>query len=203
MKDLKEYIESGILELYVLGMAGADEMKEVEKMAAAHPEVENEIKLITQSLKSYSKATGAQANSTIKPMVLAVIDYQERMMAGEQPTVPPVLNQNSKPEDYSTWLKRKDMVLPDNASEIFAKLIGVTPEVTTAILWIRTETPYEIHDHEYERFLILEGTCEINVDDKIYGLKAGDYMSIPLHVGHFVKVTSSTPCKAILQRVAA
>jgi mannose-6-phosphate isomerase-like protein (cupin superfamily) len=95
------------------------------------------------------------------------------------------------------------MVLPDNASEIFAKLIGVTPEVTTAILWIRTETPYEIHDHEYERFLILEGTCEINVDDKIYGLKAGDYMSIPLHVGHFVKVTSSTPCKAILQRVAA
>jgi mannose-6-phosphate isomerase-like protein (cupin superfamily) len=203
MTDLKEYIESGILELYVLGLANVEEIKEVGKMAAVHPEVQEEIERITESLKKYSKEKGAQANATIKPMVLAVIDYQERMMAGEHPTIPPILNEKSKPSDYSSWLNRRDMVLPVDSNEIFAKLIGATPEATTAIVWIKTETPYEIHTHEHERFLIIEGTCDMVIDNKTYKLVPGNYMSIPLNAGHFVKVTSDHPCKVILQRVAA
>ncbi len=60
-----------------------------------------------------------------------------------------------------------------------------------------------MHTHELEKFLILEGTCDITIEDEVYSLKAGDFLSIPLYNKHDVKVTSLNPCKAILQRIAA
>jgi mannose-6-phosphate isomerase-like protein (cupin superfamily) len=63
--------------------------------------------------------------------------------------------------------------------------------------------PDEIHDNEYEKFLIVEGECDITVGTNVHHLTPGNYFSIPLHATHSVKVTSKTPCKVILQRVAA
>jgi len=34
-------------------------------------------------------------------------------------------------------------------------------------------------------------------------MKAGDYISIPLHITHRVDVTSQSSCKVILERTAA
>jgi mannose-6-phosphate isomerase-like protein (cupin superfamily) len=64
-------------------------------------------------------------------------------------------------------------------------------------------SPAEIHHDEYERFLIVEGTCDITIEKKVHHLKSGDFLAIPLFANHTVKVTSNIPCKAILQRVAA
>jgi mannose-6-phosphate isomerase-like protein (cupin superfamily) len=136
-------------------------------------------------------------------MVLATIDFTERLKNGEQQSFPPVLTEQSKIDDYNEWLKREDMFLPDDADSIYVKLIGYTPDVTSAMVWIKHYTPSEVHNNEFEKFLIVEGTCDITVDEKIYSLVAGDYLSIPLYVSHHVKVTSKTPCKVILQRVAA
>ena len=73
----------------------------------------------------------------------------------------------------------------------------------TAVIWIGQMAPDETHDDEHEKFLILEGTCDITVGNDVHHLKAGDYFAIPLHKTHMVKVTSDVPCKAILQRIAA
>ena len=64
-------------------------------------------------------------------------------------------------------------------------------------------TSPEIHTKEYERFLIIEGTCDIKIGDDVFHLKAGDYKEIPLFIEHSLIVTSDIPCKVILQRVAA
>jgi mannose-6-phosphate isomerase-like protein (cupin superfamily) len=203
MKNVKSFIESGILEMYVLGFASDEEIKEVQQMCATHAEVRAEVENICYSLKTYAEAGVEVPNSTIKPMILGSIDYMERLQKGEKPTFPPVLNEKSTAADYSQWLDRKDMVLPTHFDDIYVKLIGYTPQVTCGIVWIKRETPYEVHDTEHEKFLILEGTCDIVIDGKVHALVPGDYMSIPLHAGHTVKVTSKTPCKVILQRVAA
>jgi mannose-6-phosphate isomerase-like protein (cupin superfamily) len=113
-----------------------------------------------------------------------------------------MLNENSVVEDYAAWLNRNDMVLRDG-EDLYAKIIGFTPETITAIAWIKDYSPHEVHDHEYEKFLIVEGTCNIIVDDEVNELVPGDYFAIPLHKTHMVKVTSAIPCKVILQRVAA
>jgi mannose-6-phosphate isomerase-like protein (cupin superfamily) len=203
MRNLEAFIESGILELYVLGIASAEEKREAEEMLAAYEEVREEIERISEALQSYSERHAAIPNATIKPMILASIDYEERLRKGEQPSNPPILNNNSTFKDYSQWLDREDMVIPTDFNGIHAKLIGHTPQATSAIVWIQSETPYEKHHQEHEKFLILEGTCDIIIDEKVHHLVPGDYMSIPLHAGHYVKVTSTIPCKVILQRVAA
>ncbi len=203
MNNITKYIESGILELYVLGLTNPQETDEINELMKIYPEVCNEVDLIADALKIYSITNSPLPNASLKAMVLATIDFTERLKNGEQQSFPKILNEQSKIEDYNEWLNREDMFLPTEEDEIYAKIIGFTPQVTTAILWLSDSTPAEIHTKEFEKFLILEGTCDITINDKVYSLIPGNYLSIPLHVSHHVKVTSIKPCKAILQRVAA
>jgi mannose-6-phosphate isomerase-like protein (cupin superfamily) len=201
--NIRKYIESGILEIYVLGLASKEESEDVEKMAASYPEIKKEILEIGIALEKYAEKNGVNPHPAIQPLLMATIDYTERLESGEPQSFPPVLNGNSRIEDYNEWLTRKDMIAPSEYEEIYAKIIGYTPEVTSAIVWIKNMTPDEVHSDEFEKFLIIEGTCDITVGEKINHLKAGDYFAIPLHENHQVKVTSTIPCKVILQRVAA
>ncbi|MBA2612055.1 MAG: cupin domain-containing protein [Bacteroidetes bacterium] len=203
MKNVNEYINSGILEMYVLGLTSSEENNEVDQMAGSYPEVNAEIHAISKALITYSESNTNTIDPTIKPMVMATIDYTERLKNGEKPTVPPMLNEKTVISDFSSWLNRKDIVLPEEAEDIEIKIIGHQPDVMTAIVWIKDATPYEVHENEFEKFFILEGTCDIITDTKIYKMVPGDYFAVPLHMGHTVKVTSKTPCKVILQRVAA
>ena len=203
MMGIKEYIESGLLELYVLGNATKKQSAEVEKMASAYPEIAAEIEIICEALNKYAQLIAVAPNPVVKPFLMAVIDYSERIKNGEEISFPPVLTQNSSVEDYGNWLNRNDMCTPVDLSDVYAKIIGNTDTVITAIVWIKKYAPQEIHDNEYERFLIVEGTCDIVVDNEINHLVPGDYFAIPLYKHHSVKVTSAIPCKIILQRVAA
>lgn len=201
--DIKEYIASGILEQYVLGTISEEAILIVEQMAATYPEIKEEILSISYVLEQLAIENAVSPDQTIKPFIMATIDFMERMENGEQPSFPPILNDTSQLIDFASWINRDDMVLPSDAGDLYAKIIGYTPEATTAIAWIRGNAPVETHDKEYEKFLIIEGTCDIVVEDKIYQLVPGDYFAIPLHKSHQVRVTSSIPCKVILQRIAA
>ncbi len=202
MTSDKEYINSGMLEQYVLGYTSPAESTEVELMAATYPAIKMEIEAIHESLEAYAMEQAIKPNPIIKPFLLATVDYSKRIKNGEPATVPPVLNESSAIEDYAPWLNRTDMMVPDD-NDIFAKIIGYTPEAITAIVWIKEYAPHEVHDHEFEKFLIVEGTCNIIVEDTVHALIPGDYFAIPLHKNHLVKVTSAIPCKVILQRIAA
>ena len=201
--NIQEYIASGILEMYVLGDVTPEEALEVEKLAAVHEEIRNEIEEISDALQQYAAAQTAAPHPALKPFLIATIDYMERLQKGEQPAFPPLLNAGSKMEDYSQWIDRPDMIKGEDFEEMKAKIIGYTPEVQTAIVWIKTMAPHEVHDDQYEKFLILEGSCDIMIGEEKHSLKAGDYFSIPLHAVHHLIVTSSIACKAILQRIAA
>lgn len=52
--DTKQYIESGILELYVYGLLSKTENKEVSQMAKDHPEIEAEIISIEKAIVNLS-----------------------------------------------------------------------------------------------------------------------------------------------------
>ena len=78
MMALKEYIESGILESYVLGITSAKESAEVEEMSATYNEIRTEINLISESMEKYAELHAIQPPITIRPFVLATIDYTER-----------------------------------------------------------------------------------------------------------------------------
>lgn len=198
-----EYIASGILELYMLGATSAEENREVEELAAAYPEIRNELDAISIALEEYAHLQAIEPHATIKPLLFATLDYTKRLTNGEAPSFPPQLNEHSAISDYSEWLDRKDLNPSDSFDKMHVSIIGYTPAMTTAIVRIREMAPDEVHTDEFEKFLIIEGTCDITIGEKVHSLKAGDYLAIPLHENHFVKVTSEIPCKVILQRIAA
>jgi mannose-6-phosphate isomerase-like protein (cupin superfamily) len=203
MNDLKDYMNSGILEEYVLGLTSETEDQEVCAMALEHPEIQNEIDAIAAALTLYGETVAPELDPTIKPMVMATIDYTERLKGGEAASFPPELTETSTIADFETWINRDDMQLPDDFDQLHLKLIGCEPQKTTGILWLKYGSPEEIHHTQFEKFLVLEGSCEVTIDGKVNPLAKGDYLQIPLHLKHDVRVTSTVPCKVILQRLAA
>jgi mannose-6-phosphate isomerase-like protein (cupin superfamily) len=202
MKSRQDYIDSGILELYVLGETTLEESAQIAHLAAEDPLLQKEITEIELALEMYSKAHSVEPDPLIRPFLLATIDYSDRIRNGEKPSLTPILTKNSRVADYSEWLNREDMILPEDFDSIYAKIISHTHELICAIVWIKEMAPQEVHDNEFEKFLIVEGSCSITIEEKVYHLEAEDYSTIPLHKKHYVTVTSEIPCKVILQRIA-
>lgn len=204
MKTAIDYINSGILEMYALGLTSPAENIDITNIAKQFPEVEIEITAILNTLNTQLTDTTVKPDVTGKSFLMSIVDYTERLKAGEAPTNPPILNDTSNIIDYQEWLQRKEMVLPSEFDEeYFVRIIGFNPEAITAIAWLKTGAPEETHTKELERFLILEGTCDVYHEGKVTSLKAGSYLEMKLFEKHHIIVTSDIPCKMILQRVAA
>ena len=65
----------------------------------------------------------------------------------------------------------------------------------------RTDVDDEVHEHEQESFLVLEGECECHIGDTVYRLGPGGFIEIPLHLNHNVRVLSPYVV-AVLQHIA-
>jgi mannose-6-phosphate isomerase-like protein (cupin superfamily) len=201
--EKEELLSSGLLELYVLGVTEPNENALVKELVQLYPELLEEIKSIELALEQHAIANAVAPDPIIRPFLMATLDYIDRMKAGEIFIPPPILNDGSSAEDYLPWIERPDMKLPDDFDEVYAKILNSDDQGMTAIAWIKSMAPQEVHDHEFEKFLILEGTCSIHIEDEVFALVPGDYLAIPLQKKHHVLVTSAIPCKVILQRIAA
>lgn len=72
--NLQAYITSGILELYVHGLATPEEIREVEAMAEQHPEVQQELDAINKALESYAGIHGVEPPEGLKDMIMQRLD---------------------------------------------------------------------------------------------------------------------------------
>ena len=72
--DIKKYIESGILENYVLGLTSEKENQEVQKLAAQHPEIKKELDEIERSLELYAEAGKIKAPEHLEAKILNQIE---------------------------------------------------------------------------------------------------------------------------------
>jgi anti-sigma-K factor RskA len=70
VEDIKAYIESGILELYVLGDVTHEEKLQVEAMAAQHPAIKAELEEIERSLQLYAEANAVEPTENLRDKVL-------------------------------------------------------------------------------------------------------------------------------------
>jgi mannose-6-phosphate isomerase-like protein (cupin superfamily) len=203
MNTIQEYIDSGTLELYVLGMTTEEENIEIAKLAIENIDIRSEIEAIEKAFQLTAETVAPEISPATKAMVMATIDYTERLKNGEEFIIPPLLTKNSKIEDFETWINRSNMQVSEDYETIDAKIISATPEAATIIVWLKHGAPIEVHDKEYEHFLIVEGSCTITIGDDVHNLVSGDYLAIPLYIGHSVEVTSKLACKIVLQRIAA
>ncbi|CAN5368530.1 hypothetical protein BH09BAC6_BH09BAC6_35020 [soil metagenome] len=70
MEDLKAYIETGILELYVLGDVSPAEKLQVEEMASKHPAVRAELDEIERSMEFYAAENAVEPQDALRSRVL-------------------------------------------------------------------------------------------------------------------------------------
>lgn len=70
MEDIKAYIESGILELYVLGDISQAEKLQVEEMASKHPSIKAELVEIERSMELYAQENAIEPAEQLRDRVL-------------------------------------------------------------------------------------------------------------------------------------
>ncbi|MBK7937805.1 MAG: anti-sigma factor [Lewinellaceae bacterium] len=74
--DIQSFIQSGLLETYVLGQCSAEERQLVERMVAQHPEVRAELSAIEQALEGYAAANAVKPPEWMKGRIEEVIENQ-------------------------------------------------------------------------------------------------------------------------------
>lgn len=76
--DIQRFLNTGILEKYVLGLASPEEMEEVERMAKEYPEVDKHICKMQDCMEEYAELHAVRPPQHLKKQVLNAIDQQER-----------------------------------------------------------------------------------------------------------------------------
>lgn len=71
--DLQSFLQSGLIEAYVLGQCSAAERAEVEQMAARYPEVRAEIAAVEQALEQYAQSNAVPPPDWMKGRVLDLV----------------------------------------------------------------------------------------------------------------------------------
>ena len=196
-----ELIGSGTLELYALGMLSAEENLAIESEAVRSTEVGMELDRIQAALETLAERQAIAPPESLKRRVVEALDrvVKDRAATGR----PPVLHPRSKPSDYSAWLNDPAVVRPPDAGPMHIVPLHQSEGEGTGVLWLTLGAPEETHTDEIEKFLILEGTCDVEFNGRVYQLVPGSVLTVPLHTPHTIRITSDIPCKILLQRIAA
>ena len=77
MENLKAYIESGVLELYVLGDLSPEETLQVEEIASQNPEVRDEIAAIEQAMEQYAMQNAVEPSADVETRLFKNLGLSE------------------------------------------------------------------------------------------------------------------------------
>jgi anti-sigma-K factor RskA len=73
--EAKDIISSGILELYVLGIASHEEVNQVEQWLLSYPEVKEELFHIENAIEEYAKANAVEPPAALKERIVGKIEF--------------------------------------------------------------------------------------------------------------------------------
>lgn len=194
--NLEPYIESGLLELYVLDNLSPAERNGVERMLAIYPTLKVEILKIELALERYAKLQAVTPSTILEDIVINRILNLSKTEILDISNLP-LINGDS---DYQKWQTLIDTLSIEPLSDRTVKVLRHDAEVTQMLIISTTDIEEEIHENEHESFLILAGTCKCTIGDHVRFMKAGDFMQIPLYIPHDVEILSEQ-VTAILQRV--
>mgnify|MGYP006167228411 FL=1 len=88
--NIQEYIESGKLELFLLGELTEREREEVIAMAKAYPEIQEELDALEQSMFAFDELTGKAPSAQVKEKIFASLE--EEFKKEETPKTSPVVS---------------------------------------------------------------------------------------------------------------
>ena len=197
--SLKDYIDSGMIEDYCLGLLTPDEMEDVAKHAKIHPEIKERINEYQLALKQYAAELSPYTGKSQKKQLMEIIDNLEAETSIDIKTLPLI----NKYSNLKKWLPLAKSVLPSALEEpTLIHELRDEKGINQFLLWTIVDAPYELHEDVYETLLLLEGECICRVGEDAYHLNTGDFLAIPLHKHHNLEVVKG-PVLLLVQRVEA
>lgn len=100
--NIQEYISSGVIEQYMLGLTTPEETQEVEKMAASHPEVKEAIVSYQTTLESLHDLQKVTPPAGTKESILNAI-RKEKNNKDEEPSIKELYSKNNAISLLSRW----------------------------------------------------------------------------------------------------
>ncbi len=76
--DIREYIQSGVLEAYWAGELNIEEMKEVDRLASLYPEIKEELDQVRDAVNSYGSNLDLAVNDSVLAAALSQITEDEQ-----------------------------------------------------------------------------------------------------------------------------
>jgi mannose-6-phosphate isomerase-like protein (cupin superfamily) len=187
LKDTKKYIESGILEEYCLGFLDEAEQAELIQMTTLYPEVKEALHAVEQKMEELAVSSAVEPSSNVRQKILATLGFAEESTEPDLHNLSPI-NKNA---DHEHWLNVLDHLIPEKPSKDFScEVIREDDRFRQMLVVTKVDVPEEEHEDYLESFLILKGYCECTIGNEFFKLQAGDFLEIPLHVKHNIKVTS-------------
>jgi mannose-6-phosphate isomerase-like protein (cupin superfamily) len=196
--NAQEYIENGVVLDYCLGMLTGDAKIEFEFALLLYPELRAEVDAVQLGLEGYAYTHQVTPAGSMKDKIWATlenINLERQMDLGNLPLI-------NKFTDHKAWLNAVKSILPGNVQdERFMHLLTETDTVMQMLVMSATDIEDEVHEDVIESFIILDGECECHIGtDRVIRLKAGEYIEIPLHEHHDVRIISDYVV-GVMQRI--
>ena len=182
--QLSEYIKSGILEQYCLGLLTKSEQEAVLAMSAIYPEIKVDLAEIELTLERLAAINAIAPKTYLKQQILNTIASNAVITLNNLPPT-------DRYSDYRAWLKAVEPLIPTQPFEdFFALPLHHDDKIEQTLVVTKLGVPEETHENVIESFFILEGSCVCKVGAHTYTLNAGDFLEIPLLEKHDVTLTS-------------
>ena len=200
--EIKDIISSGLIEMYCMGLASADEIKLIEKFASQSKEVKDEIESVHESLNQYALASSQNPSPLLKNKIISYILNAKRKNQPFQ--FPPRLTSSSTISEWLNYITENNIAAPENYDEVFLIDLPGNEKQFTYIAWAKKGAVVEeSHENEDEYLLMLKGHCSVTINGKIGYYKEGDVIFIPGKTLHRAESLSDEPMILVGQRFAA
>ena len=192
--NLQDYINSGVLEQYCLGLLDSDEANQVVSYCLKYPRLRDELNSIEVAIEKMAIEKATDPPPQLKDKILARLGF-----VGNH-----VLDINNLPptdaySNYLSWLQAVEHLLPTEPFEgLNIQVLQQNDKIAQMLVVAKVNVPDESHDNYAESFFILKGKCSCTIDGKEVFLNAGDFLEIPLYAEHDIKMLTPT-VTAILQ----
>ncbi len=198
MIDIQQFIASGIIEEYCLGIANNTNTQQLDTLRLQYPELEAEIAATQAALLQYAIPVPPPLPSNgLKNSILSVLDNFQVEAKFDIHNLPNI-NRHS---DISLWNKHlAHLKAEEPYDNMFIQSLSQTPEKNMFLVWLKSDLKEEKHEDCQESLLLLEGECYFKTGLDVTFYKAGDFVTVP-KVDHQVVVTSKTPLKFVVQHL--
>ena len=187
---IRDFLESGIIEMYCMGIVSDEEKMLVETFARNHKEVQDEIDAVHKTLQNYALAEEKSPAHSLKEKIMAAI-------------LPPLLKENHELKIWMNYLKENAISTTQKFDQLLVMDLPSSEKQITYLAWAKKGIELEeSHESEDEYLLMLAGSCSFTFNGITQFYYKGDTVFIPKNTIHKA-VAMSSDMLLLGQRIAA